>query len=94
MQYGKADIKKRCFENTEYPKSSLRNSIIGMTRKTQEKNLKNNEAKKRQTPQNCISSGESPYKCKELTISKQSKAHAMSPSTLPKNHRFKGRVEQ
>lgn len=94
MQYGKADIKERCFENTEYPKFSLRNGIIGMTRKTQEKKLKINEAKKRQRYLNGISSGESPSKCKELTSSKRSEAHALSPSTLPKNYRFKGRVAQ
>lgn len=41
-------MKERYFENTENPKFSFRNGIIGMTRKTQEKNLKTNEAKKRQ----------------------------------------------
>lgn len=87
-------MKERYFENTEYPKFSFRNGIIGMTRKTQEKNLKTNEAKKRQSYLKMASHLESPYKCKELTSSKRSKAHAMSPSTHPKNHRFKGRVEQ
>lgn len=88
-------MKERCFENTEYPKFSFGNGIIVMTRETQEKKPKTNKTKKSQRYLQMASHLEkATYKCSELTSSKRSKGHAVSPSTLPKNHRFKGRAEQ